>query len=161
MSFRKRGPGVVASGAIGAAVGLAIVGGVVVLLQFPAQAQQASPAATVSGEFERPFGFAYGQEQQSFDANTRDANSNRVILDGRIMTGMDQSTLSMATASASSWAQATAGAGFGNGGVAQGSSVGNQINVITQGNYNTVVVNATQTNTGNQTAILNGKLNLQ
>lgn len=155
MSFRRNGPGVLASGAIGALTGVALVGGVLALLSLPAHAQ----AAAVSGEFERPFGFAYGQESQAFDANTRDANGNRLILDGRIMTGMDQSTLSTATASASSWAQATAGAGFSNN-AAQGTSIGNQINVITQGNFNTVIVNATQTNTGTQTTVLNGQLNL-
>ncbi len=68
-------------------------------------------AAQVSGEFERPFGFSYGQEQSSYNASTRDANGNRIILDGRIMTGMDQSSLSTASASAGAWAQATAGAG--------------------------------------------------
>jgi holdfast attachment protein HfaA len=146
---------VLASGAIGALSGVALIGGLLALLSLPAQAQ----AASVSGEFERPFGFAPGQETQSFDANTRDANGNRLILDGRIMAGIDQSTLSTASASASSWAQATAGAGF-SGNAAQGTSIGNQINVITHGNFNTVIVNATQTNTGNQTTVLNGQLNL-
>jgi hypothetical protein len=42
MSFRKKGPNVLVSGALGAAVGLAIVGGLVVLLQIPAQAQRTS-----------------------------------------------------------------------------------------------------------------------
>jgi holdfast attachment protein HfaA len=160
MSFRRKGPGVLASGAIGALVGVAIVGGAIALLSFPAFAQQANPASSHDGDFERPFGFNYGEEAQPFEANTRDANGNRLIVDGRIMTGMDQSSLSMATASASSWAQASAGAGFGNG-AAQGAAIGNQINVITQGNYNTVIVNATQTNTGNQTTVLNGKIDLK
>ncbi len=154
MSYRKK-DNVLAAGAMGAAVGLALVGGIVVLLQFPASAQAAANTARTTGEFERPFGFAYGQESQPFDANTRDANGNRLILDGRIMTGMDQSTLSTSTASASSWAQASSGAG-----VSQGTAIGNQLNVITQGNYNTVIVNATQTNNGNQSAVLNGKINL-
>jgi hypothetical protein len=42
MSFRKKGPNVLVSGALGAAVGLAIVGGLVVLLQIPAQAEHSS-----------------------------------------------------------------------------------------------------------------------
>ena len=158
MSFKRKGPGILASGAIGALTGVAIIGGLLAVLSIPAQAQT-SPAPSSTAEFERPFGFAYGQETQAFDANTRDANGNRLILDGRIMTGMDQSTLSTSTASASSWAQATAGAGFGNGSM-QGTAIGNQINVITQGNFNTVIVNATQTNTGNQSTVLNGSLNL-
>lgn len=159
MPFQRKGPGILASGALGALTGVALIGGLIALLSLPAQAQQTSTPSSSAADFQRPFGFGYGQETQPFDANTRDASNNRLIVDGRILTGMDQSTLSMSTASASSWAQATAGAGFGSGSM-QGSSIGNQINVITQGNYNTVIVNATQTNTGNQTTVLNGKLNL-
>lgn len=159
MSFQRKGPGVLISGVIGVAVGFAIVSGVIALLALPASAQTNS-AAQVSGEFDRPFGFSYGQEQSPYSANTRDANGNRIILDGRIMTGMDQSTLATSSASAGAWAQATAGAGFG-AGVAQGTAVGNQLNVITQGNWNTVIVNSTQINNGNQTSVLNGKIDLQ
>ena len=158
MSFKRRGPGILASGAIGALTGVAIIGSLLAVLSIPAQAQT-SPAANSATNFERPFGFAYGEETRPFDANTRDASGNRLILDGRIMTGMDQSTLSTSTASASAWTQDAAGAGFGNGAL-QGTAIGNQINVITQGNFNTVIVNATQTNTGNQSAVLNGSLNL-
>jgi holdfast attachment protein HfaA len=162
MSFRKK-DNPLAAGAIGAATGVAIIAGIVLLTQLPASAQQANPAANVSGEFERPFGFGYGQEQSAFDANTRDANGNRLILDGRIMTGMDASTFSSATASASSWSQSMSGAGFSNGSYS-GQAIGNQLNVITNGNYNTVIVNSTQINNGNQTATsstaLNGKIDL-
>ena len=35
-SFRKKGPGALASGLIGAAVGLAIIGGAIAVLSFPA-----------------------------------------------------------------------------------------------------------------------------
>lgn len=156
MSFKRKGPGVFVSTVIGAVAGAALVGGLVALLTLPAMAQTSSPAAKVSGEFERPFGFGYGQEQATYDANTRDANGNRVILDGRIMTGMDQSTLTTMSASAGAWAQATGGAGY-----STGTAIGNQLNVITQGNYNTVIVNSTQINNGNQTTVLNGKIDLQ
>ena len=163
MSFRKK-DNPLAAGAIGAATGLALIAGIVLLTQLPASAQAASnPAYSQSGDFERPFGFSYGQETQGFDANTRDANGNRLILDGRIMTGMDASTFSSATASASSWSQAASGAGFGSGS-SQQQAIGNQLNVITNGNYNTVIVNSTQINNGNQTATsstaLNGKIDL-
>jgi len=145
---------------LGALVGMAVASPVVTLLALPATAQQANPAGYFSGEFERPFGFSPGAETQAYDANTRDGQGNRVILDGRIMTGSDLSSLSYASgqASASAWAQASSGAGVS--GAVQGSAIGNQLNVITQGNYNTVVVNATQTNTGNQNTVLNGGINL-
>jgi hypothetical protein len=51
-------------------------------------------------------------------------------------------------------------AGFG-AGIASGTAVGNQLNVITQGSWNTVIVNSTQINNGNQTTVLNGKIDLQ
>lgn len=156
MSFKRKGPGVLASTAIGVLAGAVLVGGAVALLAYPAYAQPPSPAAQVSGEFERPFGYGYGEEQSGYSANTRDANGNRVILDGRIMTGMDQSSLSTSSASAGSWSQSTAGAGF-----STGSAVGNQLNVITQGSWNTVIVDSTQINNGNQTTVLNGKIDLQ
>lgn len=156
MSFKRRSPNVVVSLGMGALVGLALVGGAVGLLTMPAIAQPPSPASQVSGEFERPYGYEYGEEQAAFDASTRDASGNRIILDGRIMTGMDQSSLSTSFGSAGAWSQATAGAGF-----SSGTAVGNQLNVITQGNWNTVIVNSTQINTGNQTAVLNGKINFR
>lgn len=160
MSFKRKGPGVFVSAVIGAVAGAALVGGAIALLALPAYAQPPSPAAQVSGEFERPFGYGYGEEQSGYDANTRDANGNRVILDGRIMTGMDQSSLSTSSSSAGSWSQSTAGAGFG-GGITTGTAVGNQLNVITQGSWNTVIVNSTQINNGNQTTVLNGEIDLQ
>jgi holdfast attachment protein HfaA len=156
MSFKRKGPGVLISASLGALAGILLVGGSIALLSLPAFAQTSSPAAQVSGEFERPYGYGYGEEQAAFDANTRDASGNRVIIDGRIMTGMDQSSLSTSSASAGGWSQATAGAGY-----SSGQAIGNQLNVITQGSWNTVIVNSTQTNTGNQTAVLNGKIDLQ
>lgn len=48
MSFHRKGLGVLASGAIGAAVGIALVGGAIALLSLPAFAQQASRAASSS-----------------------------------------------------------------------------------------------------------------
>lgn len=42
MSFKRKGPGVLASGAIGAIVGVAIVGSVIALLAIPASAQTGS-----------------------------------------------------------------------------------------------------------------------
>lgn len=160
MSFKRKSPNAIVAVAMGALVGLALVGGAVGLLTMPALAQPPSPAAQVSGGFERPFGYGYGEEQASYDANTRDASGNRIILDGRIQTGMDQSSLSRSYGSAGAWSQSTAGAGFG-AGIASGTAVGNQLNVITQGNWNTVIVNSTQINNGNQTTVLNGKIDLQ
>lgn len=142
------------SSALGAAVGLTAVAGAVLLLALPAGAQAAGQPGEVSGEFERPYGFGYGEETRPFDAATRDARGNRVIIDGVIQTGEDLSSLSPGLAGAS---QSLAGSGF----HAAAQAIGNQVNVITHGSYNTVIVTANQTNSGDQSAVLNGRLSLQ
>ena len=109
--------------------------------------------ATYAGEFERPYGMGYGQETRPFSAGTRDRNGNRVIVDGRIIYGNDLSTLSNGLSTG--WGDTT-----GSGMLGHGAAIGNQLNVITQGNYNTVIIDSTQINEGNQTVILNGELEL-
>jgi holdfast attachment protein HfaA len=151
----RRPPAILASGAIGAVAGVAIVSGIVFLLSLPAHAQQASRTAQSASEFERPYGMSYGQELTPYDASTRDANGNRTIVNGLIEGGSG-----VAFGSANAMASASASASAFAGGYSQGTAVGNQLNVITQGTYNTVIVNAQQTNTGNQSVVLNGKLNL-
>ena len=117
---------------------------------FPATA---NPAAEFAGEYERPYGFAYGEEERPFDAGTRDGLSNRIIVDGRIMVGDDLSGLTQY--GLYNGQQTQSGAGY-----SQGSAVGNQLNVITNGSYNTIVIDSTQVNNGDQTVILNGELKL-
>ncbi|MBW8304355.1 MAG: holdfast anchoring protein HfaA [Brevundimonas sp.] len=89
--------------------------------------------------------------------STRDQNGNRLIVDGIIQSG------------ANSYSRASGGvsssfSGVGDGGTAIGGStaIGNSLNVVVQGNHNTVIVNSTQTNSGNVTAgtSLNGTLRL-
>ena len=153
----RRRPAILASGAMGAVAGVAIVSGMVFLLSLPAHAQQASRTAQSASEFERPYGMYYGQELTPYEASTRDANGNRTVVNGLIEGG---SGVAFGSANAVASASASASASAFAGGYSQGTAVGNQLNVITQGNYNTVIVNAQQTNSGNQTVILNGKLNL-
>lgn len=74
---------------------------------------------------------------------TRDANGNRVIIDGIIQGGLDQSSISRTSLSG------VADAGAGAGGA---TAIGNNLSVITQGSWNTVIVNSTQINNGNVTA---------
>ncbi len=104
-------------------------------------------------EFERPFGFVRGEEDRPFDPGTRDVNGNRLVVDGRIVSSSDLGVFSQSTLS--SGAGALAGAGFG-----QTTAIGNQLNVVTQGSFNTVVIDSTQINNGDQTAILNGEIDL-
>lgn len=112
----------------------------------------ASPAAAddfdTGGNANQHYGFGFGQEEQPFDPNTGDANGNRLIVNGRIMD--DASTLPGGLQ--------FGGDGFGNEGW-QGSSaaIGNQLNVVTNGNNNIVIIENEQINTGDQTAIFQGE----
>lgn len=119
-------------------------------------------------QLETPYGFQVGEAGQAFQPGTRDINGNRLIVDGRIVTGDDLSTFS--TNTLATGGQSLSGAGYFGEGFASSSTntaIGNQLNVITQGSFNTVIVDSTQINNGNQTAIqnvdsntLNGELDL-
>lgn len=121
--------------AAGLAVGLAAA---------PACAQYMS---TNAADFNAGYGRVAGSENHPVDYATRDANGNRVIVDGIIMTGEDQSSFAF-------------GSGLGAGGSYSGvgslgggsTAIGNNLVVVTQGNNNTVIVNSSQTNNGNVTA---------
>ena len=96
-----------------------------------------------SGDFDR----AFAMDGESFGApismSTRDENGNRVIVNGRMEI---EGTLSGGLMD-----------GFGSGlGGSSAQAVGNQLNVITQGNYNTVIVDSTQINNGDISADVEG-----
>ncbi len=138
---------------------------------------QSNPSGQYAGEFERPYGFAYGEEERTYNANTRDARGNRVIIDGRIVVGDDFSTLSQSgvygnsfysagtafsnsstfSSSTSSSSSSSSNSQFSGAGL---NAIGNQLNVITIGDYNNVVIDSEQVNNGDQNVVLNGELNL-
>ena len=119
--------------AIATAVLSAIAGG--------ALAQSMSTnAASFNGGYAR----YNGQENRAIENySNRDASGNMLIVDGIIQAG-------------SSYASSEAKSSSYSGGVGIGSSsataIGNNLNVVTQGNFNTVIVNSTQINNGNVTA---------
>jgi holdfast attachment protein HfaA len=124
----------------------AALGVAAVLAAAPAHAQS---RAGYANEFSRPYGINPGDESRPYDARTRDLNGNRVIIDGRMVTGDDLSSLPLGLYNSS-------GTGMGFSGT--GAAIGNQLNVNTSGSFNTVVVNSTQINNGNQTVnIVNGQ----
>ena len=101
-----------------------------------ANAANAQSASSV-GEVERPFGMGYDNFERPIETSTRDANGNRVIINGRMeiegtLTGglMDNYATGFGSAQA----------------------IGNQLNVVTTGNYNTVIVDSTQINNGDVSA---------
>jgi holdfast attachment protein HfaA len=96
--------------------------------------------STNSAEFNAGYGRGGGPGQ-----TTRDANGNRVVVDGLILSGDDQSSFASATGAA----DAFAGVGAVGGGA---SAIGNNLVVVTQGSNNTVIVNSSQVNNGSVTA---------
>ena len=109
--------------------GLAVLaGGSLLAAALPAQAQEASSVS----EFERPYGFGFGDESRPFSANTRDRLGNRVIINGLIQTGVGVS------------AQLGLNSGVGS----TSTAIGNQLNVNVTGRWNTVIINSTQINNG-------------
>ena len=97
-------------------------------------------------DFETSYGVAYfGAEDQPIEAGTRDANGNRLIVNGRIM---ESASLSGGVGDGDE-------AGF-NPSIAASSAIGNQLNVITSGSFNTVIVDSTQNNSGDITATVRG-----
>ena len=119
---------------------------------------------TNSASFNGGFGRYPGQENHAIDVSTRDANGNRVIVDGIILDGSSDTYTQQDGEGAGS---VFAGAG-GRTRWSTATAIGNNLQVITQGNYNTVIVNSTQINNGNVTAkttgnhdgSLNGELDL-
>ena len=121
-----------------------IIAALALAANFAATAAQAQ-AWTNSGAYN-----GYGAMNQNTPANysLRDQNGNLTMVDGQITSanfGMNQGGQ---TASAG---VGTSGAGAAYG---QAMAVGNQLNVTTIGFNNTVIVDSRQTNTGNQTAVV-------
>jgi holdfast attachment protein HfaA len=104
-----------------------------------------------SGEWNTPYGYSFGQHELVFQSEGRDRSMNRVVVDGRILLGEEASNLPRSL-------RGDTGPSFAGDSVA----VGNQLNVIVSGNWNTVIVDSTQVNNGNVTAVtdLNGELDL-
>ncbi len=131
----------------------------VATLALPAVAAAQSAGSSGLGGYTAGYGGARYTTARPQSGSTRDANGNRLIVDGIIQTGA--STYSSATGGVSS---SFSGAGGSGGGTAIGGStaIGNSLNVVVQGNHNTVIVNSTQVNNGAVTAAtsLNGTLRL-
>ena len=114
-----------------------------------AQAGDYSNAST----YNAPFGMQAGQENAPPNTSLRDANGNLTVVNGQF-TSANFGTATGAAASGSGVSAMSSGAGTSGASSTMGAAtaIGNQLNVVTLGNNNTVVVNATQTNNGNQTA---------
>lgn len=120
-----------------------------------AAAAQSSGSAGAA-QFQAGYGASRYTTAQNATGSTRDANGNRLIVNGIIQAGA--SSYSNSSGGASS---GYAGSGSNGGTAISGATaIGNNLNVVVQGNRNTVIVNSTQTNTGDikAGAALNGSL---
>lgn len=125
--------------------GLALLAAGAMSFTAPAQAQAASSVS----EFERPYGYGFGQENRPYSAATRDPNGNQVVINGLIGGGSG-----LGTGLYTDWGQTENAPGM----IGSGTAIGNQLNVHVNGSYNTVIIDSTQINNGDQTTNLNGKL---
>ncbi len=117
------------------------------LITVPAQAQTMSTSAA---SYEKGYGLTSGQLQNAVDPTTRDANGNRILIDGMIVTGTDNSVYAYSKTLGAGDSYSGAGAAGG------ATAIGNNLQVTVNGSYNTVIVHSTQTNNGNVTATANG-----
>ncbi|WP_439634860.1 holdfast anchoring protein HfaA [Glycocaulis sp.] len=122
-----------------------------VTLTAAALAMIATPmaAAQQAGDnWNQPYGMARGEESSPYTGQ-RGRGANRVVINGIIQTGVGVSAQGTVTGSTG------LGGGVGGSGQYTGSSataIANQLNVVVNGNYNTVVVNSRQINNGDVTA---------
>lgn len=130
------------------------------LFALPANAQMLNNNAS---DYNNPYGMSQAQENAPVDASLRDANGNLTVVNGVFtsssmsqQTGVQQSSVLGAAALGATLAngQSVTGVGFGQTTVGQATAIGNSLNVVTVGTGNTVIVNSSQTNSGNQTVDL-------
>ncbi len=110
-----------------------------------AQTMSASSASYNAG-----YGRTAGQENQPVNVQLSDTNGNMVVENGLIRNSAGGSVFASASAGVET---SYSGAG------GTASAIGNNLSVVVEGSYNTVIVNSTQTNTGAVTATttVNGK----
>jgi holdfast attachment protein HfaA len=129
-------------------------------LTLASAAQAQNSGSSGMSTFQAGYGGARYTTAAPQSGSTRDSSGNRLIVDGIIQSGASSYQSSNSGVSSS---YAGAGSSSGGGTVIGGATaIGNSLNVVVQGNHNTVIVNSRQTNTGNITAgtALNGTLNL-
>lgn len=108
---------------------------------------QTSGSAGLS-TFQNGYGGARQAVTTPQTGSTRDHNGNRLIVDGIIQSGASAYSRQSGGVSNS-----YSGAGSSRIGAIGGSTaIGNNLNVVVQGNHNTVIVNSRQTNSGAVTA---------
>jgi holdfast attachment protein HfaA len=98
-----------------------------------------------SGNYNAPIGMSSTSQMNSpVTASLRDANGNLAVVNGQIT-----SSSFTEVGGVQAFSPSTGGVG---GTVGSASAIGNQLNVVTTGSNNIVIVDSNQINNGNQTA---------
>ncbi len=98
------------------------------------------------------YGMTAGEENASVNPSLRDANGNLQVVNGQFQSSTMAQQSGIQNMSALGSGGMSSGVGYGST-TGTSSAIGNSLNVVTVGNNNTVVVNSSQTNNGNQTAL--------
>lgn len=135
------------------------------LTLFAVGAASAQSTSSSLSQYSRGYGSGASSYAEPINVSTRDANGNRTIIDGVIQSGNSNSIFGKLSVAGAGSEYTGAGSSTTTTGTAGGTAtaIGNNLVVVTSGSYNTVIVNATQTNNGPVTAtttVLNGKINL-
>ncbi|MFN6982547.1 MAG: holdfast anchoring protein HfaA [Brevundimonas sp.] len=126
----------------------------------PSLAMAQTTGSSGAARFQQGYGSARSSTTTATTGSTRDANGNRLIVNGIIQSGASSySSQSGGVASAYAGAGSSSSSGSTVGG---STAIGNQLNVVVQGSHNTVIVNSKQTNNGDVNAgtALNGNITL-
>lgn len=132
----------------------------VLALACPTVAAAQSTGSSGAAGFQAGYGGSRYTTAQPQTGSTRDANGNRLVVNGIIQAGA--SSYSSATGGVSSSFSGVGNSGNGSSTIGGSTAIGNSLNVVVQGNHNTVIVNSSQVNNGdiNAGTALNGTLRL-
>lgn len=126
---------------------LAAAAAAIAALALPAAAAAQSAGSAGMAAYQAGYGGSRYTTARPQTGSTRDENGNRLIVNGLIQSGASAYSSTSGGVSSS-----YSGAG-GNGTTIGGSTaIGNNLNVVVQGNHNTVIVNSRQVNNGDVTA---------
>ncbi len=120
------------------------------LLSLPAVAQTSDLRALENG-----YGNGRRLESQPFTPTTRDANGNRLIVNGIIQ--YDDANSRYSQSSSNGGSLLSNNSLLTTQGTATATAIGNLLSVTVSGSHNTVILNSRQDNSGTVTAVLNGR----
>lgn len=121
------------------------------LLAFGTTAASADDYSNASA-YNHGYGASAGEENQAANPSLRDANGNLTVVNGQFTSSSVSQNSGMQMSASGAQLQGLGNGGGSGAGYAGATAIGNQLNVVTVGNFNTVVVNSHQNNTGTVTA---------